>query len=161
MTLREIGRSISDAGNDLLVLIETSRWTISNLSPVDWPLWLLGIVGLFVLLMLRFVLSMLQFLLGEHQTDDGRVRRGLAIVGLEIIEVARYLLIWGSFWAAMLAWVGLVAVSLITLLSVEAIYPHWYGAIGLLIAAGLAVAARLGFRAYDRRNPDEVERPED
>lgn len=159
MTLREIGRSISDAWNGLFEVIEASQWMISNLSPVDWPLWLLGIVGLFVLMVLWF-------LLGVHQTEDGKVRRGWWLI---FAWVAKIVYIYAV--GAMLAlWMGLVIGSVIWMVdpahllgsadALEPTYPRWYGAIGLLIAAGLAVAARLGFRAYDRRNPDKVERPE-
>lgn len=144
MTLRELGTWIADTWRWLMAGYLDAWRAIFTESPLDWPLWLLGVV-------VFFVCWMGVFFLGEHKMEDGTYRRGWRIFAGGVLGAAG----WLALYAAAIAWLGLVLVSGMAIFMEEVVISRWWGALGLAAAAGIAAAARWVFQWWDTRKESE------
>lgn len=146
MTLRELFRSISEWWHQMVDTVRLSIWTVQNVNPMDWPLWLFPVVGFLGYIAARIAIAIVVWLFSKHVDESGKQKRGWWIAIESLFEPLGYLAMYVGVSVLVLG----TAMSLVLLVVGGPTLSRWWGIVGLVIVGTVVFVARKGFQAYDR-----------
>lgn len=146
MTLRELFASIVDWWDRSIETVRLSIWTVQNVSPMDWPLWLFPVVGVLAYVAIRIVIAIVTALFSKHN-DGGKQKWGWRIALEGLLEPFGFVVMYATIVGLILA----AGMSLVLLIGGSPIMSRWWGLFGLVIVITVFLAAAKAFRALARR----------